>query len=66
MMLKSTETIAIEDVFPSRATLILRRFFTIYDIIYVSEGDDEGEFEDAQLLHHHGPSLDCFLELTST
>ena len=27
MMLKSTETIAIEDAFPSRATLILRRFF---------------------------------------
>ena len=27
MMLKSTETIAIEDAFPSRAALLLRRFF---------------------------------------
>ena len=32
MMLKSTETIAIEDAFPSRATLLLRRFF--YNIRY--------------------------------
>ena len=27
MMLKSTETIEIEDAFPSRATLLFRRFF---------------------------------------
>ena len=32
MMLKSTETIAIEDAFPSRATLLLRRIF--YNIRY--------------------------------
>ena len=32
MMLKSTETIAIEDAFPSRATLLLRRFF--YNVRY--------------------------------
>ena len=32
MILKSTETIAIEDAFPSRATLLLRRFF--YNIRY--------------------------------
>ena len=32
MMLKSTETITIEDAFPSRAALLLRRFF--YNIRY--------------------------------
>ena len=32
VMLKSTETIAIEDAFPSRATLLFRRFF--YNIRY--------------------------------
>ena len=49
MILKSTETIAIEDAFPSRATLLLRRSFTIQDIVYVSGGDAEGDFEDAHL-----------------
>ena len=51
MMLKSTETIAIDDAFPRKATLILIQFFHNIDIIYVSGGDHEGEFEDAQLLH---------------
>ena len=32
-------------------------FFTIQDIIYVSGGDDEGEFEDAHLVQRSMPSL---------
>ena len=51
MIFKSTETITIGDAFPSKATLLFRRFFfTIYDKIYVSGGDDEGDFENAHLV----------------
>ena len=55
MILKSTGTITIEDAVPSRATLSFRRFFTKQHIIYMSGGDDEGDFEDALLKDLTGP-----------
>ena len=49
MILKSTEAIVIQNIFPRRATVFSDEFPIISDITHVSGGDGEGDFEDDYL-----------------
>ena len=49
MILKSTEAIAAQSAFPRRATDYSGEIPIISDIIHVSGGDGEGDFEDDHL-----------------